>query len=344
MKPLRWLVVAGIGFATLSTMELRSVTGQTAPASRGRVLEFTGRAPRTHDPVIAKEDGKYYLFCTGRGLPIQTSTDMLSWERSGRVFDTAPDWTAATIPGSTEFYWAPDISFFNGKWHIYYSVSTFGSNRSAIGLVTSPTLDAAKPNYAWKDEGIVIESHKSDDWNAIDANVVLDEAGQPWLSWGSFWGGLKLIPLDAETGKPRAGAELTGIAARPRANGEAGAIEAPFIYRHDGYYYLFASFDFCCKGVESTYNIRVGRSKSVSGPYLDRDGVPMTAGGGSTVLAGSGRWRGPGHNAVFQDGDRDWLVYHAYDAENGGAPALRVEELGWDGEGWPVASSAPRQP
>ena len=291
--------------------------------------------PRVHDPVLAKEGDVYYLFSTGRGITVQTSTDGVQWRLQGRVFDAAPAWTAQAIPGSTDHFWAPDISFFNGRWHLYYSVSTFGKNRSAIGLATNVTLDPMRPNYQWKDEGLVIESKISDDWNAIDPNLAFDEKKQPWLSFGSFWSGIKLVKIHARTGKPAKTPELYSLASRPRTGGSVGAIEAPFIVRHDRFFYLFVSFDFCCRGVNSTYNIRVGRAATITGPYTDRDGKPMTEGGGTLVRDGSGRWRGPGHNAVYRAGKRDWLVYHAYDAEDNGIAKLRLEEMVWDSDGWP---------
>jgi len=293
----------------------------------------TETLPRVHDPVIAKENGVYTLFSTGNGITIYTSPNRVDWQRAGRVFEKPLAWAATTIAGSTHHYWAPDISFWNGKWHLYYSVSTFGSNRSAIGLATNPTLDNTHSNYAWTDEGIVIESNHSDDFNAIDPAFILDENGQPWLSFGSFWGGLKLIQLDLRTVKIKKDAPLLSIARRSDA--ESNAIEAPYIWRRGDFYYLFASFDFCCKGVASTYNIRVGRADSIEGPYLDREGRAMLDGGGTLIRSSEERWIGPGHNAVFEDDGRDFLIYHAYDAQNNGRPALRIEPLNYDEEGWP---------
>jgi arabinan endo-1,5-alpha-L-arabinosidase len=152
------------------------------------IAEMTA-PPRVHDPVLAKEAGIYYLFSTGRGITVHTSTDRINWRLAGRVFSPPPAWTAETIPGSNDHFWAPDISFFNGKWHLYYSVSTFGKNRSAVGLATNVTLNPSRPDYQWKDEGLVVESKPGDDWNAIDPNLTLDDKKQPWLSFGSFWGG-----------------------------------------------------------------------------------------------------------------------------------------------------------
>ena len=201
--------------------------------------------------------------------------------------------------------WAPDVSYFANAYHLYYSVSTFGSNRSSIGLATNKTLDPGSDQYRWMDQGRVVSSSQSDDWNAIDPNVVMDESGQPWLSFGSFWSGIKLRKLDASSRKARRKRSDTVF------NGSSAAetlirlelSKLPFIILKNGFYYLFVSFDFCCRGPQSTYNIRVGRAKKVTGPYVDRSGKDMREGGGTLVLEGEGRWRGPGHCAVLQEKD-----------------------------------------
>ena len=139
-----------------------------------------------------------------------------------------------------------------------------------------------------------------------------------------------MIPLDASGA--RLGSSLVDLGTGP-----GTAVEAPYIVYHAPYYYLFASFDFCCRGVDSTYRVVVTRSTSITGPYLDRTGLPMLQAGGTPVVSGSSRWRGPGHNAVIQRGDQ-WLnVYHSYDALNNGIPTLRISELVWQ-EGWPVSA------
>jgi arabinan endo-1,5-alpha-L-arabinosidase len=182
----------------------------------------------------------------------------------------------------------------------------------------------------------VIASNVGDDWNAIDPDVVLDERDQPWLAFGSFWGGIKLRKLDAATGKLSAQDQtLYSLASRSR----PGAIEAPNIVRKNDYYYLFVSFDFCCRGKDSTYNIRVGRARRLTGPYIDRSGKAMMEGGGTLLVAGAGRWAGPGHCEVLQERDGDHLVYHAYDTEWRGVPTLRIALLRWDSEGWPTISN-----
>ncbi len=290
--------------------------------------------PAIHDPMVAKDGKDYVLFATGRGVTMRVSRDRKSWGPESRVFEAPPEWAPKTIVGFRDHIWAPDVSRFGGKWHLYYSISTFGKNRSAIGHATNATLDPASPKYKWVDEGPVVQSYPGDDFNAIDPNVVLDAKGTPWLSFGSFWGGLRLVRLDKE-GR-RDGTEIMNVAARPHEGPQQpGAIEAPFIVRHGAFYYLFASYDFCCRGARSTYNVRVGRAKDVRGPYLDREGKPLTEGGGTKILEGGARWKGPGHQAILHDGRDDYLVYHAYDAEDNGAPKLQLAKIAWDREGWP---------
>lgn len=292
-----------------------------------------GNGVRCHDPSMAKEEHKYYMFCTGPGISMRVSDDLQKWSMPYKVFSQPVPWSMTTIPGSRDFYWAPDISYFNHRWHLYYAVSTFGKNRSAIGLATNETLDPNSPRYKWVDEGSVYESHLTDNFNAIDPNIAFDDHGKPWMSLGSFWSGLKLVEMDAHTGRPaHPNQPPISIASRER----PGAVEAPFIYRHGKFFYLFASYDFCCRGVNSTYNIRCGRSESIEGPYLDRDGKSMTEGGGTPVLATRGRWHGPGGNSVMRDGHRDLLIYHSYDGNQNGAPMLRIDPIVWDTEGWPT--------
>jgi arabinan endo-1,5-alpha-L-arabinosidase len=287
------------------------------------------------DPRIILEGGTYYLFSTGPGIPIHTSSDLVHWSEAGQVFPSVPAWALARVPGATEF-WAPDISYYDGLYHLYYAVSTFGSQRSVIGLATNTTLDALAPDYHWIDQGEVIASRpRHSSFNAIDPNLVVDSRSGVWLAFGSQWGGVKLVRIDPATGKPAgnlAHPKLHAIASRPAAAG----IEAPFIFQRNGEYYLFASFGWCCRGTASTYRVMVGRSGRITGPYLDRSGRKMTDGGGTLVLASTSRYRGPGHNAVIATDGSDDLVYHTYDALNQGVPTLQIRPLLWDSSGWPV--------
>jgi arabinan endo-1,5-alpha-L-arabinosidase len=315
------------------------------------VLDLEGDL-RVHDPAVIRQDDTFYLFSTGgrwRGpgiIPIRCSKDLFNWTLCGSVFDELPEWALKEIPGARGA-WAPDISYFNGKYHLYYSVSRFGKNDSAIGLATNTTLDPNDPDYKWVDRGLVIRSYEGrDNFNAIDANLVIKDKRNIWLCWGSFWSGIKMRRVDLDTGKlSGSDTRLYSLASRPRVGSNQtqstkDAVEAPFIIRHDGYWYLFVSFDLCCRGAKSTYKVMVGRSRRITGPYADKDGKPMTDGGGTLVIeAASPNWRGPGHPAVLQESCGDFLLFHAYDGQTGRSE-LKISTMVWE-NGWPRVGELP---
>jgi arabinan endo-1,5-alpha-L-arabinosidase len=323
----------------------------TAQVQEPAALQLTGDYAGTHDPSIGREGNEYYVFATGFApgggqFAIRCSSNLTDWKLCGHVFDDIPAWIHETSPGTKEL-WAPDISWFNGKYHLYYAYSLFGVNTSGIALATNETLDPRSPKYHWKDEGLVLRSTAADDFNAIDPNIVLDGKGQPWLSMGSFWSGIKMRKIDAATGKVSATDTRTyPIAsrkqpdhpepARPGLPPDWQAIEAPFVVHREGYYYLFVSFDLCCRGVKSSYRTMVGRSREVTGPYMDRDGVPMLQGGGTPLLLANKRWLGPGGESVLMRPEGDIIVFHVYDAVTG-KPALGISTLTWK-DGWPRAA------
>ena len=294
------------------------------PASPPQTLTLTGNLG-AHDPAAFVLGDTIYLAATG--LSAKTSTNLTAWT-SGANPLARPAWVAGMVPGATNL-WAPDISFFGGMFHLYYAASTFGSNRSCIGHATRAALNAG----AWADSGaptICSNVGTTDNWNAIDPNVIVDDAGTPWLAFGSFWGGLKMIKLT--TDGARADTTLLSIAARPR-NG--GALEGGWVYKHCGYYYLFSSWGACCGGAYD-YNMRVGRSTAVTGPYVDKAGVALMDGGGTLLVQGTATLTAPGHNAVIAYQGKTYNIYHALNANHGGA-ALRISELVWDADGWPVS-------
>lgn len=312
--------------------------------TQGEMIEPQGFIRQVHDPVIAHEDGVYYIFHTGARIPFICSKDKVTWEFCGRVFEKNPAWTDEINPNLTDI-WAPDISFFNGRWHLYYAVSSFGTQNSAIGLATNASLDPNSPDYEWVDQGQVLRSRPGDRWNAIDPSLVLDENGEPWLAWGSFWQGIWMRKIDAATGLlDGTDSTVHHLADRSTGPDNTPAIEAPFIVQRNDKWYLFVSFDQCCQGVSSTYNVRVGRSDALTGPYVDRDGVPLTQGGGTLILSEYGQWKGPGHNGMLIEDGVYWTVYHAYDAQVVGTPKLRIESLSWDADGWPSLPSQTQAP
>jgi len=327
-------------FALLLLLLSCNLFAQTKPAINDTLIPV-------HDPVIIRQDSTYYIFCTGQGITGFSSNDMKHWKQLKPVFDKAPQWAVDAIPTFRGHIWAPDISYHNGQYYLYYAVSAFGKNTSCIGLATNKTLNPSAKDFKWKDHGKVIQSVPGRDmWNAIDPNLILDENKTPWLAFGSFWNGIKLVKLDSTLSAVAQPEEWYTIAARKRdfilpdsVAGDA-AIEAPFIYKHGKYYYLFVSFDYCCRGEKSTYKMMVGRSEKVMGPYADRDGVPMNLGGGTTVLEGDKNWHGVGHNAVAGFNGTDYLVFHGYDAGDNGRSKLRIEKITWV-NGWPYVGRRP---
>ena len=295
-----------------------------------------GGAVHVHDPEIVKENGIYYRFCTGQGIAMAKSEDLITWEDCQPVFKENPVWTGKAIPGST-WFWAPDITFHknadgSGEWRLYYSVSTFGSQKSAIGLCVNKTLDPSSPDYCWQDLGCVLQSDENCAYNAIDP-AVFSDGKKDYLLFGSFWGGLFALPL-TDQGFAVKDAPVTCIATR---NMNPNPVEGGFIFYHEGFYYLFASYDFCCRGSASSYHIVCGRSENPLGPYTDIFGKSFLEGGGDTLRDSFSfdRWAGPGHNSVFKDDDgKIYLVYHAYDRNDDGKSCLQIEELFFD-DGFP---------
>lgn len=285
-----------------------------------------------HDPsMIQLEDGSYAVFSTHEGLQMRTSEDSVDWSRAEPALPDGASWaTEYTENGDPAALWAPDVSYHDGTYWLYYSASSFGSNHSAIGLATSET---GQPG-SFQDQGLVYSTDTGDDHNAIDPNLTVDADGRWWLTFGSFWSGIKMIEIDPATGKRMAGNDTVhDIAQR---TGDSTAIEAPVIVRNGDHYYLFVSFDKCCSGVDSTYRVMVGRSTDITGPYLDRNGTPMLDGGGTEILASHGdRVIGPGGQSVLRSDGGSRLVYHYYDGNANGAPTLGLNSLEWDSEGWP---------
>jgi arabinan endo-1,5-alpha-L-arabinosidase len=336
---------------SLLTIALGQAQGQknASEPTTPQVVHVEGDVEYTHDPSIAKDGDTWYLFGTANGpvrkgeLPIRCSQDLHSWKLCGYVFEQIPEWIKKQSPETKEL-WAPDISFFNGEYHLYYAFSVFGKNTSGIALLTNKTLNRKNPNFHWTDHGLVLLSRSEDDFNAIDPNLVLDEKGQPWLVFGSFWTGVKMRRIDAKTGLlSTEDTRLYSLATRKRPDnpppnppglpGDWQAVEAPFIVHHDDYYYLFVSFDLCCRGTKSNYKTMVGRSRSVTGPYADAAGTPMLKGGGTPLLLGNNRWVGPGGESLLQQKNGDIIVFHAYDRTSGEA-YLQISTVAWV-NGWP---------
>lgn len=322
-----------------------------------RHVPFTTETPMVHDPVMACEkilsgdgtsasDSTYYIFATGMGIQQMTSKDRKTWTLlPNPVMSVIPQWTRDSVPGFRHHVWAPDVVLWHGRWWLAYSCSTFGRNGSAIGLLSTRLLSSG----LWDDEGCIVTSReKRDNWNAIDPNFVIDYNDQPWLTWGSFWDGIQLARLDNTMHIVR-GEQPRTIARRyapdyksPEPNPTSkyagtNAIEAPFIFKHDGYYYLFVSWDYCCQGSKSNYRVAVGRSKTIDGPYLDCKGVDMRYGGGDIFLEGDKKkYEAAGHCAVYHIDGQDIFICHGYSIDLQGASVLIQRPISWTTDGWPT--------
>lgn len=311
---------------------------------------YTTDTLMVHDPVMAYENGTYYLYATGLNVMMATSTDLKKWTVYPQgVLKEIPAWTADSVPEFRRHIWAPDIIQWRGRWWMTYSCSSFGVNTSAIGLVSNKTLDPNSPDYAWRDEGCVVASKgKRNNWNAIDSNIIIDDNDQAWMTWGSFWDGIQLIRLDdslhpAKGWQPRtiARRHAPGNHSRAEQNPTSkfagqNSIEAPFIMKHGGYYYLFVSWDYCCRGAKSNYRVAVGRSRSVEGPYVDRLGMDMRLGGGNLLVEGDKKgFEALGHCAAYHMNGEDIFVCHGYSVPLDGASILVKRKIQWTSDGWP---------
>jgi arabinan endo-1,5-alpha-L-arabinosidase len=264
------------------------------------------------------------------GVQSLVSSDLTDWRIGPPLFPNPASWVNDVVPGQRGHYWAPDVIRLGNRYWVYYSVSAFGKRTSAIALASSPTLDPESPTCKWIDHGIVVQTNESSDHNAIDPCVFLAPDGKLWMTYGSFWSGIKLVELDPKSGKRIASdSPLYSLAHKAE-------IEAPALYFHDGQYYLFVNWGHCCRGVRSTYNIRVGRSKSITGPYMDREGVDLLDGGGTLVLETQDFAIGPGHAAFLTKGNELLMSYHFYDGRKRGVPQMGINRVTWDAEGWPV--------
>lgn len=241
LKVICLIIVAGIGTVHAITRH-KEYAVSSAPDSS---------VPMVHDPVMIKCENTYYLFCTGPGITVMSSQDLKNWEIGKPVFDKAPEWAVQIIPGFKGHIWAPDIIYYQGEYHLFYSCSAFGKNTSAIGHATTPTLNPANPAFKWTDHGMLLQSVPGrDSWNAIDPNIIIDTDGIPWMNFGSFWDGIKLVKLTKDMSAIACPADWHSICRRNyrpvRDNyteANDNAVEAPFIMRRGAYYYLFVSFD-----------------------------------------------------------------------------------------------------
>lgn len=293
-----------------------------------------------HDPSrIILCNGRYYVYATGANIQMRYSDDLVHWSNGQSVLAASdsvngvPQWARNASPGNTgNVCWAPDVIYFNGLYHLYYAFSSWGSPNSVIGLVTSPTLDTRDAAYHWTDQGLVVQSSTTSGGpNCIDPAPVYDALGRLWLVYGSYNNyGIGLTRLD----------NTTGLRLNPPSDVYQlanGGYEASYIILHDGWYYLFFNDGSCCAGASSTYHILMGRSRSITGPYLDKTGKNLLSGGGTFFLGTTGNKIGPGHMGEYNDGTIDRFTYHLEsDGTNFGNVTLNVQTLLWTTDGWPV--------
>ncbi|MGI9177578.1 MAG: family 43 glycosylhydrolase [Pirellulales bacterium] len=313
----------------------------TCLAPRGAEAQLSG-VLGAHDPsTVLTENGRFTYFATGDLLATRTSTNLSTWSAGPAALASLPSWIPAAVPGyAGQSLWAPDVIKLGDTYHLYYSASIWGTKLSAIGHATSPTLDPSAANYGWTDRGMVIGSNHGSPYNAIDPALLRDQTtGRLWMSWGSFNSGIYVKELDPVTGTPLSASPGVNVAAP----GPTPEIEGSSLVQHDGMYYLFVNWGGCCAGVNSTYNIRVGRSASPTGPFLDRDGTNLLAGGGTLFLDDDGPQIGPGHFSLTTAGGRDQFSYHYYNGDANGAPTFALRDLSWSADGWPLAGPVASQ-
>jgi arabinan endo-1,5-alpha-L-arabinosidase len=298
--------------------------GDYDPSHPPAVVPVQGEIEIT-DPALFRWDDRYWVFSTGAGIAVHSSPDLVNFGVEAPVFAQNPAWIAQTLPQVTDL-WCPELRVFGGLIHLYYAASTFSSGKSCIGHATTTSLDVP-----FVDHGpIVCASLGStkDSYDAVDPAVLLNGPDDPWLVFGSWGDGIHLIGLD-KAGNRRDNQMVT-LATRPADN---PAIQAAFLYRWRDDYYLFASFD-----SGNAHTLHVGRSQHLSGPYEDREGNPMLQGGGTLVLTGDSRFKGPGSNSILDDNGRRLNAYHAYDSNRNGVSVLRMAPLFFGNDGWPVTA------
>ena len=301
-----------------------------------------------HDPSrLIKDGNRYYFFRTAPGIGINWSSDLRTWNSAGTVFPVGqpPAWTTNAVPDFDGNIWAPDVAYFNGRYHVYYSISSWGTIDSAIGLVTTPSLISP----VWTDHGKVVQSDATWEagpdtdltaYNCIDPSILQDTNGTIWMVFGSYSDGILVMQLDPTTGKRITPTSPITRIANNGPNFFSNTTEGASVYQRGGYYWLFLNFGGCCSGVNSSYNIRVGRSANVTGPYIAKNGATMLTGGGTMFLETTGRFIGPGHGSIMDDNGTNWFTYHYYDGTSGGGTArFGIAQLRWGSDGWPVLTN-----
>ena len=260
------------------------------------------------------------------------SDDGWTWRRAGSVMQAVPGGKPGpdVLARGGNNTWAPDIIRVGDNYFMYYSAPG-AQPKAAIGLLVGKTLDPSSPDYKWVDGGPIVWSDGVEDSNAIDPGVFRDPTnGTLWLTYGSYFGYIRLVELNPKTGKRM-------YPERPAVNVAINS-EASIMIFHDGWYYLLVTHGSCCAGANSSYNIRMGRAKRVTGPFLDNMGVDMIKGEASCSSDPATASSGPGHFGLldFGDGVQKFSCHYEADLDRGGVSVLDIRPLLWR-DGWPVA-------
>lgn len=283
------------------------------------------------DPTAVRVGNDVYIFCTGGNVYKIEEFSKRPKELNKIVR------TVAWGPSQSAI-WAPDVVKVNDTWIYYYSNSNWGATEdTGIGYMTADNIEGP-----WTDHGKMFDSGEIGVENSIDPCVVADDDGQLWMSWGSFQG-LYIVPLNEDGTGLKYTIEdshkiLIGGVVGPW-NG--ATYEGSYIRKKDGYWYLFASQGTCCDGADSTYHVKVARSRSITGPYVDAEGVDFCGEDrGELVVKGNRYVAGPGHNSIIVDDNDDWwIVYHGYDAMFPMGRNLYIDKLEWDDNGFPYVEN-----
>ncbi|GIZ45682.1 hypothetical protein CKM354_000883900 [Cercospora kikuchii] len=324
-----------LGAALSTTLPLTTAATYPNPGT------CTGECVNTHDPSIIRhsDDGTYYKFSTGGTIAIHTSPSISGpWKFACQMLSSASKVHVPGNPGTD--LWAPEVTRVGDEYYVYYSVSSFGTQISRIGLATSKDMSCG----SWTDLGSTgVESQTGDAYNAIDASLLNDD-GVWRMTFGSFWSNIYQVEMGSPPVAKVDGSEPKQLAFEPE--GEHPE-EGPALVKYGEYYYLFFSWGKCCgydanrPAAGEEYRIKVCRSESASGGFVDKAGKDCTSGGGTVVLESHGTIYGPGGQSVYNDSKDGWLlVYHYVDTTIGFADGQK--QFGWNkldwSSGWPVAS------
>ncbi|MCF0216903.1 MAG: family 43 glycosylhydrolase [Fibrobacteraceae bacterium] len=292
-----------------------------------------------HDPSMMRTEDGYILMSTNNDLAMWSSEDMVTWASKGRALGDASgwdNWLHQAVGGKHDGIWAPDIFQMDGQYGIFYCGSVFGKRTSAIGLATNSSMSLSNPSAGWTDKGEIVRTTNTNNYNAIDADVVKTVEGEYWMTFGSWnAGGIRLVKLDGNTGKLALDDKNNYMIATRNGSG----IEGPSLIEHGGQYFLFTAWDVCCKQgdeiEQTTYKTAMGRADKVNGTYKDRSGKELNSGGGTILMQRYSRYVGPGGGEAFKDLNRIRFVHHYYDLTGDKFNHIHVRDLVFTDDNWP---------